>query len=161
MTDRTYLMVFYSCKMPAGIMPYNDDGTPNELAVQAGINMTKRAPLLNLVFTTVDNQPLTIKRLHTAMRSSYLNNQDDQKHEAFGNLLDTLRRVYVGANTTYHYVRDEDNSLEQVDLDDALSSLDGNIDEIAIETIRTGAFVADDENICMVRLVEVSATYKI
>lgn len=159
MADRTYLMVFYTCKMPAGISPYNDDGSPNERAVQAGIEMTKRAPLLNLVFTASDNRPITIKRLHAAMRGSYLNNADDAKQEAFGNLLDTLRRVYIGANGTYHYYRDDNDTLEHAIEYPNLDRAD--IELMAIDTIRTGAFVADDENICMVRLVEVCATYKI
>lgn len=158
---KTYLLVFYLCEMPDGMVAFTDSGSPNPDVIETGIEMTKRTPMLNLVFNAQDGR-VTFTKMCEAMRHTYATTADDREQEVFGKLLDTLRRVYLNQDKMHHYVRYEDSD-ECFEQQDASSDVVGckNSDHLALDTIRTGAFVADETHICMVRLVDVAGAYNL
>lgn len=161
MNAKTVLLTFYACRMPDGMKTFNDDGSPNHDVVETGIDMTKRPPLLNIVFTTNDAD-LSFSKMCKVMRQSYLRNTDDTTHEAFGKLLDTVRRIYVTANQTRHFVvHEDDDTLIEKSMPFVPHTDEADLEATAMQTIRAGAFVATDTDICMLRLVDATETYHV
>jgi hypothetical protein len=161
MNAKTVLLAFYACRMPDGMRAFNDDGSPNHDVVETGIDMTRRQPLLNIVFTTNDNN-LSFSKMCKVMRQSYLRNKDDFTHEAYGKLLDTIRRIYVTANQTRHFViHEDDDTLIEKSMPFVPHTAETDLEACAMQTMRAGAFVATETDICMLRLVDATETYHV